>query len=165
MALVAGVLSFLVLGGCGHGIAAVPAPVSIYAGPVGGPFGPVGPVSPDLDDTTTGFHAIQMWDDFHGNFISIPEAIDHGSRYGAVWGSRQNTVIPWQTNNPANRPMFYTPFDTDTPGQLGHPLSWWQSHHPDWILYECDKKTIAYVSGLFEVPLDFSNPAVSTYQS
>jgi hypothetical protein len=162
---VAGSVCALVLGGCGHGIQAMPALQSNYSGPVGGPFGPVGPVSPDLNDTTVGFHAIQMWDDFHGNFITISDAIKHGVRYGAVWGSRQNTVIPWQTNNPANRPMYYTPFDTDTADGLGHPLSWWQSHHPDWILYECDKTTIAYVPGLFEVPLDFSNPAFSTYQA
>jgi hypothetical protein len=38
-------------------------------------------------------------------------------------------------------------------------------NHPDWVLYECDKKTVAYVPGLPEVPLDISNPLVAAYQS
>jgi len=154
-----------VLVGCGHGNPAMPAIVPPYYGPVGGPVGDVGPLSPDIEDTTDGFHAIQIFDDIHGNFISVDEATKNGDRYGAVWGSRQNTVIPWQTNNPDNRPLFYTPFNTDVPGAMGHPLSWWQLNHPDWILYECDKKTVAYIPGLSEVPLDFSNPAVAAYQS
>jgi len=158
--------SALVLGGCGHSNPAMPLiVVPAYAGPVGGPFGPVGPVSPDIDDTTTGFHAIQIFDDIHGNFISVPEATKNGYRYGAVWGSRQNTVLPWQANNPSNRPLLYTPFDTDAPGALGHTLSWWQQNHSDWILYECDKKTIAYVPGLAEVPLDITNPKMAAYQA
>ncbi len=139
--------------------------VPAYAGPVGGPFGPVGPMSPDISDTTSGFHAIQIFDDIHGNFITIPEATQNGYRYGAVWGSRQNTVIPWQAKNPNNRPLLYTPFDTDAPGQFGQKLNWWQRNHPTWILYECDKTTIAYVPGLPEVPLDISNPAVAAYQA
>jgi len=74
-------------------------------------------------------------------------------------------VIPWQANNPTNRPLLYTPFDTDAPGQFGHSLSWWQRNHPAWILYECDKMTIAYVPGLPEVPLDIANPAVAAFQA
>lgn len=136
-----------------------------YEGPVGGPGTPVGPVSPDIDDTTVGFHAIQIFDERRNNFISIAEATANGGRYGAVWGSRQPTVIPWQTNNPKNRPLLYTLFDADSPNQFGQNLEWWQKNHPDWILYECDKRTVAYVPGLPEVPLDFSNPAVPAYQA
>jgi len=154
-----------ILGGCGHGNSTIPALPPAYNGPVGGPHGTIGPLSPDVADTSVGLHPIQMWDDFRGNFIPITEAIKNGYRYDAVWGSRLNTVIPWQTNNPDLRPMFYTPFNTDVPGAMNHSLLWWQLHHPDWILYECDKKTIAYVPGLFEVPLDFSNPAVPAYQA
>jgi hypothetical protein len=44
-------------------------------------------------------------------------------------------------------------------------LTWWQLKHPDWILYECDKRTVAYVPGLPEVPLDISNPSVAAYQA
>jgi hypothetical protein len=157
--------SVIALGGCGHGSAIIPEVTSAYLGPVGGPMSPVGPISPDIEDTTVGFHAIQIFDESHDNIITIPDAIAHGTRYGAVWGSRLATVIPWQTNNPNNRPLFYTLFDTDAPDPFGQKLPWWQANHPDWILYECDKRTIAYIRGLPEVPLDFSNPAVAAYQS
>jgi hypothetical protein len=153
------------LSGCGHSSPVVPQVPSAYLGPVGGPMSPVGAVSPDIEDTTTGFHAIQIFDESHDNIITIPNAIAHGDRYGAVWGSRLATVIPWQTNNPKSRPLFYTLFDTDAPDPFGQKLGWWHANHPDWILYECDKHTIAYVPGLPEVPLDFSNPAVAAYQS
>jgi hypothetical protein len=165
-ALICGICVAFALAGCGHGNTAFPDLPAPYFGPVGGPSGPVGPVSPDLTDTTDGIHAIQIFDEINGNFISIPQATRHGSRYGAVWGARQATVIPWQTNNRNNRPLLYTPFDTDINGApLGHSLQWWQNNHPDWILYECNKKTVAYVPGLPEVPLDISNPAVAAYQA
>jgi hypothetical protein len=155
----------LALGACGHGSPVLPEFVPAYIGPVGGPMPAVGALSPDIDDTSVGFHAIQIFDERRSNFISIPEATANGGRYGAVWGSRQNTVIPWQTKNPANRPLYYTLFDADSPNQFGESLKWWQANHPDWILYECDKRTVAYISGLPEVPLDFSNPAVPAYQA
>jgi hypothetical protein len=158
--------SALVLSGCGHGTAAVPVITTpAYLGPIGGPMPPVGAVSPDIEDTTSGFHAIQIFDESHDNIITVPDAIAHGARYGAVWGSRRATVVPWQTNNPNNRPLFYLLFDTDAPDPFGQKLGWWKANHPDWILYECDRHTIAYIRGLPEVPLDFSNPAVAAYQA
>ena len=157
--------SVIALGGCGHGTPVTPQITAAYLGPVGGPMSPVGAVSPDIEDTTFGFHAIQIFDERNDNIITIPDAIAHGTRYGAVWGSRLATVVPWQTNNPKNRPLFYTLFDTDAPDPFGQKLPWWQANHPDWILYECDKRTIAYIRGLPEVPLDISNPAVAAYQS
>ncbi len=51
----------------------------------------------------------------------------------------------------------------------GHDLAWWQSNHPDWILYACDgagapTHRIAYMHGETNVPLDIHNPAVADYQ-
>jgi hypothetical protein len=48
-------------------------------------------------------------------------------------------------------------------GNLGHTITYWKANHPDWILYECDQKTPAYVPGLSSVPLDISNPDVVNY--
>jgi hypothetical protein len=137
--------------------------------PIDGSVGPGGgemmyAKSPYIEDTTSGFHAIQIFDEDKNNFITVPEAASSGNRYGAVWGNRTATAIPWQARNPGLSPLLYTPFDTDSP-DLGHGLPWWKATHPDWILYECDRTTIAYVSGLPEVPLDFANPAVAAYQS
>jgi hypothetical protein len=154
------------LAACGHSsIAPEPwmtTPIDGSVGPGGGPM--MYTKSPYLEDTTTGFHAIQIFDEDRNNIITVPEAIDSGNRYGVVWGNREQTAIPWQSRNPGLSPLLYTPFDTDSP-DLGHGLAWWKATHPDWILYECDRTTIAYVSGLPEVPLDFANPAVAAYQS
>lgn len=120
--------------------------------------------SPFLENTTDGFHAIQIFDEDRDNIITVPEAASSGNRYSAVWGNRTATTLAWQARNPNLSPLLYTPFDTDSPS-LGHSLTWWKANHPDWILYECDRTTIAYVSGLSEVPLDFANPDVAAYQA
>ena len=165
LASIAALLS-ITLASCGQGALGPQPWSSIPAdGAVGPPGGPTAYAkSPYLIDTTIGFHAIQIFDEHRDNFISVSDAISSGDRYGIVWGNRPQTAIPWQTNNPRLSPLLYTPFNTDSPS-LGHDLAWWKATHPDWILYECDRSTIAYVSGLPEVPLDFSNPAVAAYQS
>src|SRR5207249_2151743 len=41
---------------------------------------------------------------------------------------------------------------------------WWQANHPDWVEYQCDKTTVAYITdGSGAVPLDITNPAVLQY--
>lgn len=65
----------------------------------------------------------------------------------------------------------YLPFDLD---YTGHSLSWFQAHHPSWIVYRCNAlgrptRDPAYyprgVSYVNRVPLDFSNPSVRAFQA
>ena len=42
-------------------------------------------------------------------------------------------------------------------------LSWWQEHHPSWVLYRCDRKTPATYWGN-GIPLDLTNPEVLAWQ-
>ena len=76
-------------------------------------------------------------------------------------------VTAWETNNPSILTSMYLQVGTDAViaqfGMLGHKLAWWKKNHPDWILYECDQTTIAYIAGSMQTPLDISNPAVITY--
>jgi len=61
----------------------------------------------------------------------------------------------------------FIPFDLDPypPSEPGNSLSAWQNAHPDWVIYKCNGTTPAYFgSGNSNVPLDFSNPAVRTWQ-
>ena len=118
-------------------------------------------------DTTVGIHALQVFDEDHDNIISFSQGTADGSRYASVWGVRTpNMALAWHTNNATLNALIYTPFDTDATGSgLNMPTSWWLANHPDWILYECDRATIAYVGGLSGVPLDISNPAVIAYQT
>ena len=42
-------------------------------------------------------------------------------------------------------------------------LTWWQQHHPSWVVYKCDRKTPATYWGN-GIPLDISNPEVLQWQ-
>lgn len=44
------------------------------------------------------------------------------------------------------------------------PLAWFQSNHPTWIEYQCDRKTVAFEFGQDHTPLDIGNPAVVQWQ-
>ena len=86
-----------------------------------------------------------------------------------TWGTAK--PLAWLLGNTHLNAAYYIAYDTDADinmfGNLGHDLTWWQTigPHPDWVLYRCDKRTPAWVSGLpVNVPLDVSNPAVVQYQ-
>lgn len=47
----------------------------------------------------------------------------------------------------------------------GWPLSWFARHHPDWIMYKCDRITPAFEFGDNTwVPIDISNPEVRAWR-
>jgi len=107
-------------------------------------------------DTWNGFHAHQIFDDH----ITDPQAAADAARYDVVWGS--NEPAAWLAGNPNLITSWYMAFDGD--GTLAHDLNWWKAFHPGWILYKCDKRTPAYPSGVKNIPLDISNPAVVKWQ-
>jgi hypothetical protein len=127
------------------------------------------PPSQYIENTWNGLYPVQIFDN-HKNKggISPQQAMQDGPLYAALWGSNSPQMVQaWRTNNPTLPISMYLPVGTDASvslfGNLGHPLSWWQANHPDWVLYECDQSTVAYVSGLTSVPLDISNPDVISY--
>ncbi len=79
---------------------------------------------------------------------------------GYVWGAK----IP--TDPRTIHKSFYTKFDRASgyPGNTSFPVyydkSWFLAHHPNWLVYLCDKKTLAYEFGDPNVPLDITNPSV-----
>jgi hypothetical protein len=142
----------------------IPSPI-----PSPSPSGGVPPAAPlrgpVIADTWANFGLFQPFD----GLISSHQATSDASRYVIAWGPGK--PLAWLSGNPQLNVSYYLPFDTDADiggfGALGHPLSWWQSAsgHPDWILYQCDRSTPAWVNGLPQnVPLDISNPAVVAYQ-
>ncbi len=80
-------------------------------------------------------------------------------RVDLVWGA--SAPKPRQVYN-----QFYTPFEREGGyAPVEHSLAWWQRHHPDWIEYRCDRKTVAFEFGdTNDVPLDMANPAFRAYQ-
>jgi hypothetical protein len=118
--------------------------------------------------------AFQVFDDTANGYITQAAASADGWRYSAVWGARNNIGTSWLNSNPSLQTAYYNALETDESstgwGAIGHTLSWWQSNHPDWVLYSCTSAgsattTPAWVPGLStNVPLDVHNPAVVQYQ-
>ena len=90
--------------------------------------------------------------------------------WGGGSGSRGATPLLWQAANPSLVDILYFYQGTDDPRLSGHTLSWFMTHHSNWVVYDCDAKnrptkTVAYQPGLgAAVPLDISNPDVIDYQ-
>ena len=116
----------------------------------------VGPDSSIIGDTWDGIHANQHLD----FYVSDLQAKADAHRYDLVWGS--NKPWAWQSGNSKIVTSWYMPFNAD--GTSSHDLNWWKSFHPDWVLYKCNKVTPAWPSGLKNIPLDISNPAVRSWQ-
>jgi hypothetical protein len=56
----------------------------------------------------------------------------------------------------------YIPYSVDN---FTNSVAWYQQHHPNWLEYLCDRKTLAFEFGSTDLaPIDFANPAVRAYQ-
>lgn len=106
-----------------------------------------------LPDTTENIHLGMVGDD-QQSLQKEKGLIDY------VWGSDS------PGNPPALHKSFYFKFDRagGYPGDTSFPVyydqDWFLAHHPDWLVYLCDKKTLAYEFQDPNVPLDITNPAV-----
>ena len=63
-----------------------------------------------------------------------------------VWAtSRGNDMVQWRHRAPGIVLSQYVPYSRDPHGSGGsgnrRNLEWWQEHHPEWILYQCDRVT------------------------
>ena len=117
--------------------------------------------------------AMQVFDDTSHGYVPQAAAAADGWRYSAIWGARNNIGTAWLASNAALQTGYYNALETDESptgwGAIGHTLTWWQGHHPDWVLYACTAsgavtRTPSWVPGLNNVPLDVHNPAVVDYQ-
>jgi hypothetical protein len=174
-AVLASFIAASLAGACANHSGAAPTPGTaarsglVKARPHAAPTETPPPPSAYMDDTWNGIHVFQPFDNFDNkNIIPASQAAADGPLYNVVWGSDSGTMVAaWKTNNPTIRTSYYIPIGTDALtdqfGNKGHKKPWWQNHHPDWILYQCDQTTIAYVQGIPETPLDISNPDVIAY--
>ncbi len=117
-------------------------------------------LAPTFTDTLDNVHLGLAFDYHAHDSAAVAHAVDY------IFGG---LFVDWNFgfNPPVNHTDAYIPFDTDGYPQTipGHSLRDWQARHPDWIVYQCDRKTPAYYgAGNTNVPLDFSNPAVQAYQ-
>lgn len=144
---------------------ATAAPAPAYTAP---------PVTGFMPSSWGRISAFQVFDDTANGYITQAAASQDGWRYSAVWGARNNIGTSWLNSNAGLQTAYYNALETDESssawGAIGHSLSWWQSNHPDWVLYACTSNgapttTPAYVPGLpYNVPLDVHNTNVIDYQ-
>lgn len=152
------VLALSACGGGGGGSAGtVPQP--------GSPGGSHAPSPASFADTTGRVGLFQLFDRFMTD-AQVQSAAPH---YDAVWGAFH--PVAWNSGHPGMVVTRYFIPQEDRSELSGHDLGWWQSNHPDWILYACDSSgapthDYAFWAGVDrpDIPLDFHNPAVIDYQ-
>ncbi len=114
---------------------------------------------------------IDTWNNIHSFLdfdynISNPAAI--AKHYDFVWGASPQNVSAFRSGNPNIFLTYYIPFHRDggafSNSEKHADLNYWTTNHPDWVLYKCDRVTPAYEFGDPNVPFDFTNPAVVSWQ-
>lgn len=114
---------------------------------------------------------INTWNNIH-LFLSFDYKITQPSsvanHYDFVWGADTDNVSAFRSGNSKMFITYYMPFHRDngtfSDPAARHDLNYWKSVHPDWVLYQCDRVTPAYEDGDPNMPLDFTNPAVVSWQ-
>lgn len=107
--------------------------------------------------------------DYYGGYMPASQIAQHGKRIDAVWGSVKPS--PWRSAHPGMLVSEYFIMGLDQYSVTHHALSWWQQHHPDWILYACSANgspthDIAEMGGIDvpDMPLDIHNSSAVAYQ-
>jgi hypothetical protein len=133
--------------------------------PTSGPAPPAQPAQASFADTTGRVGLFQVFD----RSMTAEQIQNDAPRYDVVWGGSQAQA--WISRHPGMVVSRYFIPQEDRSILSGHDLNWWQTNHPDWILYACNANNtpthdFAYWSGVdrADVPLDFHNPAVIDYQ-
>ena len=122
---------------------------------------------PVLSQSSSGSTPLFVTFDSHISPSSIAK-VPFLSQEVFVWGATTSHVPAWRDASPDIKLSYYMPYSRAPAARLGFDLSFWQAEHPDWILYRCDRKTVAFWDGesgnTGSVPLDFTNPDVIAWQ-
>eukprot|EP01047_Picozoa_sp_COSAG01_P025053 COSAG01_NODE_1568_length_9874_cov_15.549872_6_plen_242_part_00 len=125
-------------------------------------------------NTSVGIHRFLAFD----SALTAEQVNATAEEYDYVWGASAEYVQLWKAHSPDLIVSVYIPMTRDfrvcrtepepeesTPFHWSRNLSWWQAHHPDWIVYKADRKTPAYqYDDPCCVPLDISNALVRQFQ-
>jgi len=116
---------------------------------------PVTPAMANLPNTIQGVHFGLPFDAHVPIVNGVRQDAPSGFTVDYVWGASP-TGGPNVPGNTGARHETYTPWRRESPG-----LSWLQRNHPDWIMYQSNRKTIArWAPDLLDLPdIDTTNPA------
>lgn len=96
------------------------------------------------------------------------QVVSEAPLYDSIWGAFQPGT--WYQNHPSMIVSRYVLPNEDVKLISGHDFNWWNTNHPDWILYAClaDGTPTHDLAGtgtnFGNIPLDIHNPAVVDYQ-
>ncbi|MDR8726489.1 putative glycoside hydrolase [Burkholderia pseudomultivorans] len=87
----------------------------------------------------------------------------HGKEYHYIWQSRNDrkNASAWKQYAPNTILSSYFPYMRDPESA---PVASWEQSHPDWILYQCDEKNIAFQFNKQITPLNIGNEDVTRWQ-
>lgn len=88
-------------------------------------------------NSTVGVHTFLTFD----YLMSPATPAANLTNYDFVWGASGSTVADFRQKSPNTVFSFYMTFNRDF---VGKPLAWWQTRHPECVLYKCDRVTPAY---------------------
>lgn len=101
-------------------------------------------------DTTNNVHLEMVFN------YNVPDIHAESGVVDMVWASD----YPNQPKGVYN--TVYIPYSVDN---FTYNVVWYVQHHPDWLEYLCDRKTLAFEFGSTSLaPIDFANPAVQAHQ-
>ncbi len=102
-----------------------------------------------------------------------PDPTKIASFYDFVWGARREQLETYRKSNPHIILSYYIAFHGDS-GTFDDPMLWekhdlrfWTTQHPDWVLYQCDRRTPAIDDvgqSSASITFDFTNPDVIDWQ-
>ena len=87
-----------------------------------------------------------------------------------VWGADPDPdkLSSWRLASPDIQLSYYMPFSRAPAASKGFDLDFFLQNHPDWVLYQCDRETVAFWDGQTaptgSVPIDFTNRDVIEWQ-
>lgn len=100
-------------------------------------------------DTTDNIHLEMVFN------YSVTDPNTEAGVVDMVWGS--DYTDPAGVYNTS-----YIPYSVDN---FTKPVKWYKTNHPDWLEYQCDRKSLAFEFGAKNLaPLDVTNPDVRAYQ-
>jgi hypothetical protein len=116
---------------------------------------------PRWRNSTEGIHRFGLW--------TAAEQLAFGNTPGLnrtdfMWSVELDELPRFRRAMPGALLSKYIAFSLNSmPQPISTNLSWWQEHHPSWVLYRCDRRTPATYWGT-QIPLDITNPEVLDWQ-
>jgi hypothetical protein len=124
-------------------------------------------------NSASGVHTVLIGDEDMTD-ADVRHAAASGAAPDFVWGGSATHTRTWRQAAPNVVLTRYVAFAHDPTcthytGCTDGNLTWWRKTHPTWLMYRCDRKTLAYKCFPPNpcdppLPLDISNPEVVDFQ-